>query len=181
MLAESPVEVIWVRKSPLNDVIRKVAICGENGLVTPDFSQFVTQVLETPKIIQDSMRWSDKGHPDHVHCNMPVFAPEKPQFRLRLTMTAHVRRLPRKCSFLLIMGERIFALDVNPGMIHNNKQAGEKVDATHWTTWPCEVVEPDNRDMVHQQWFGRFLERANINFYGMYERPPYLPDQMDML
>lgn len=80
-----------------------------------------------------------------------------------------------------MMGKRIFALDVNPARTHNNKDLGMSVSCSHWTTWPCEVVEPDDRDLFHQQWLNQFLDRANISFLGRYDRPPYLVEQMDLL
>lgn len=80
---------------------------------------------------------------------------------------------------MLIYGQRIFALDVNPARTHNN-QTGEIVRVTHWTTWPCDVAEADLRDQVHVRWFGEFLERANISFLGKYERPPYMPEQIEI-
>ncbi len=95
-------------------------------------------------------------------------------------MTAHVRREPKKCSFALIYGERIFTLDVNPARTHNNKTGEKSVAVTHWTRWPCTLAEPDNRDQLHEQWFRNFLDRTNISFLGMYERPPYMSEQMDM-
>jgi hypothetical protein len=96
-------------------------------------------------------------------------------------MTAHVRRSPKKCSFSLIMGDRIFALDVNPGRTHNNKAAAVSVNVTHWQRWPNEEVDPDNRDLIHVQWWAEFLTRANISFLGRYDRPPYLPEQLEMI
>lgn len=95
-------------------------------------------------------------------------------------MTAHVRRLPRKAGFLLVYGERIFALDVNPGRAHNNRTARRVVTETHWTTWPCDSADEDSRDLMHVQWFHEFLSRANIQFFGTYERPPYMSEQLSM-
>lgn len=80
---------------------------------------------------------------------------------------------------MLLFGERIFALDVNPARTHNNR-TGVIVSGTHWTTWPCDIAELDKRDLMHQQWFGMFLERAKISFLGKYERPPYMAEQMEI-
>jgi len=113
-----------------------------------------------------------------VTCKLPVIVPDKPWFKVRMDMVTHVHRLPQKSSFLLIFNERIFALDVNPGLIHNNRDGSGAIDCTHWTVWPCDNAEPDRRDMTHLQWFGQFLERANINFFGRYESPPYKPEQI---
>ncbi len=94
-------------------------------------------------------------------------------------MTAHVRKLPRKCSFMLLFGERIYSLDVNPGRFHNNKTGKSAVATTHWSGWPCDIAEPDPRDQMHVQWFNEFLGRTNISFFGKYERPPYTAEQLD--
>ncbi len=122
------------------------------------------------------MIWRDKGHGDYSICDLRVIAPSNPIWGLRLSMTAHVRMLPRKCGFTLIYGQRIFSLDVNPSRIHNNR-TGESIETSHWTTWPCDIAEADNGDKIHVQWFGEFLGRANIIFQGKYVRPPYLPEQ----
>lgn len=95
-------------------------------------------------------------------------------------MTAHVRKLPRKCTFQLIYGQRILALDVNPARVHNNRTASEKVAVTHWQQWPCDIAKPDGRDLLHVQWLGEFLTRAKIDFFGLYERSPYMAEQLGM-
>lgn len=145
------------------------------------FQKTVDDLLAMPKVISTPMNWRDGQHGDYVSCELPVFVPTMPQARVRLSMTAHVRKLPRKCSFLLIYGQRIFALDVNPARAHNNKTGEPIVAGSHWTRWPCEIAEPDPRDLIHIQWFQEFLSRTNITFYATYERPPYLPEQVDIL
>lgn len=125
------------------------------------------------------MTWRDISNGDYAACDMKVIAPSNPGWRLRLSMQAHVRRLPRKCAFTLIYGERIFSLDVNPARAHNNK-TGEVIRDSHWTIWPCDVAEADPRDLMHVQWFGEFMKRANISFMGKYERPPYIAEQMEI-
>lgn len=144
------------------------------------FENTVEEVLAAPKVISTSMNWRDGQHDDYVTCDLPVFVPTMPQARIRLSMSAHIRKLPRKCMFTLIYGGRIFSLDVNPARSHNNRTGSIRVATTHWTHWPCEEVEADPRDLIHVQWFQEFLSRTNIMFYGKYERPPYLPEQMEM-
>jgi hypothetical protein len=146
-----------------------------------DFAELVQTALSLPKVIQDSTDWREGRHPEYSECDLPVFVPGMPSLRVRLHMTAHMRKEPRKCGFTLILGRRIFSLDVNPARIHNNKTLAEKVACSHWTTWPCEVAEPDARDLYHQQWFGEFLRRANTSFFGRYDRPPYLVEQLDLI
>lgn len=138
-------------------------------------------VLRSPKEIRESVDWKFQNHPQYVECKLPVTLPDKPWFNVLLAMTAHVNRQPQKAGFTLIFNERIFALDVNPAMIHNNRDGSGAIDGTHWTLWPCDNVELDNREMIHQQWFNQFLQRANINFFGRYEAPPYRPEQITFL
>jgi hypothetical protein len=139
-------------------------------------------VLQSPKEITDSVEWSDKGHQDYVVSKLPVFAPGLPGFKLRLDLQVHVRRLPMKSSFVLIWGERIFSLDVNPGLTHTNKVDGSRtiITGTHWHRWPCKVAQPDPRDFEHQQWFNLFLQNANVSFRGRYQHPPFLPEQINL-
>lgn len=145
-----------------------------------DFGRYVTDVLRTPKVITDSINWSDKNHPDFVVCKLPVFAPEMPHFPLRLDLQTHVRRMPMKSSFALLFTERILGLDVNPGLTHTNHHIGQRevIRGNHWQEWPCNIAEPDDRELEHQQWWNLFLTRANISFVGRYEHPPYLPEQI---
>jgi hypothetical protein len=153
---------------------------GRRSLTNHDFHRYVADVLRTPKVITDSIDWTDKPHPDFVACKLPVYAPEMPHFRLRLDLQTHVRRMPMKSSFTLLFTQRIFGLDVNPGMTHTNLADGRRVviRGTHWTQWPCDIAELDQRSLEHQQWLNHFLLRANISFLGRYEHPPYLPEQM---
>lgn len=133
-------------------------------------------------MITDFIDWQDKQHPDYVSCKLPVFAPEMPHFKVRLDLQCHVRTRPMRSSFTLIFTERIFALDVNPGLTHTNRINGRRavIRGTHWTRWPCDVAELDCRDLEHQQWFNHFLQAANIAFLGRYEHPPYLPEQIEL-
>jgi len=133
-------------------------------------------------VITDSIDWSDKTHRDYVVCKLPVYAPEMPHFAMRLYLQTHVRTEPMRSTFALIFTERIFALDVNPGMTHTNREDGTKViiRGTHWTRWPCNVAKPDLRNLEHQQWWNHFLQAANISFMGRYDYPPYLPEQIEM-
>jgi hypothetical protein len=145
-----------------------------------DFNDIVEQVLNTPKEIRDSIKWDDKNHHDYVVCKLPVYAPALPHFRLILVLQVHVRTLPMRSTFTLLLSERIFSLDVNPGMTHTNRNGGKRtvIRGTHWTRWPCDQVEPDSRKLEHTQWFTLFLQAANISFFGGYEYPPYLPEQI---
>jgi hypothetical protein len=105
-----------------------------------------------------------------------------PHFRIRLDLQCHVRAKPMRSSFTLLFTERIFSLDVNPGLTHTNRLGGKRtvVRGTHWTRWPCDIAEPDARDLEHQQWFNHFLMRAGIQFRGRYEFPPFLPEQIGL-
>ena len=87
-----------------------------------------------------------------------------------------------KSSFVMLWGERVFSLDVNPGLTHTNKVDGSRtvIRDTHWQRWPCKVAEPDTRILEHQQWFNQFLQAANISFFGKYQHPPFLPEQIGL-
>lgn len=147
-----------------------------------EFARYVEDVLRTPKVITDSIGWEDKLHPHYVTCKLPVYAPDMPHFRLRLILQCHVRKKPMRCSFTLIFTQRIFGLDVNPGLTHTNRIGGGRtvIRGTHWTRWPCDVAEPDPRNLEHQQWFNHYLQAANIAFLGRYDYPPYLPEQIEL-
>jgi hypothetical protein len=89
--------------------------------------------------------------------------------------------VPRKYGFTLLLGERVFSLDVNPARMHNNRDTRELVSCTHWTTWPCRKAQPDDRTFNHKQWFREFCLRARIAFSGDYNDPPYLGGEQEPL
>lgn len=96
-------------------------------------------------------------------------------------MTAHVHREPFKYGFSLILGgtHRVLGLDVNPARFHVNFTAlgRDAVQCTHWQPWPNEIIEPDDRDRPHSQWFKEFCRRSRISFSGSYRSPPHLGGQ----
>ena len=56
-------------------------------------------------------------------------------FSGNLEVSAYQYRKPEKYSFtLLFRNERVFALDVRPGLAHTNKITLETVFGTHWQT-----------------------------------------------
>lgn len=147
-----------------------------------EFARLIHKVLSEKKEITDSFNWIDKDHRDFVVCKLPVYVPAMPHVKVRLDLQVNVRKQPMKSSFTLIMRERIFSLDVNPGMTHNNNINGKRVviRGSHWTQWPNNIAVQDDRKLEHIQWFNNFLDRVNISFKGSYEYPPYIPEQIGL-
>lgn len=100
-----------------------------------------------------------------------------PILSAKVHMTAHVHREPFKYGFSLVLAAsyRVLGLDVNPARTHINfTDLGKAaVQITHWQEWPNRMVTPDNRDLLHQQWFREFCNRAKIAFNGSYRSPPH--------
>jgi hypothetical protein len=134
------------------------------------------------KVIVDNVVWASSNHPDFISCNLPVFVPSLPAFNARIVMQAHLHRLPRKYSFSLLLGSTpVLRLDIGPGRVHSNFATGQIVRGSHWHVWPVADAVPDDRDLVHWQWFEDFCRRACIDFQGDYEPPPFAAEQMVML
>jgi hypothetical protein len=149
--------------------------------IDPELDALVEQILTAEKEISGSMRWSKVGRADYATCRLRVICRSHPRAYLRLVLTAKTRWLPQKSSFTLLFGDnRIFSLDVEPRRSHNNGLLG-KVKCTHWATWPCTVVEPDDRQQTHRAWFDDLLKRSNSIFVGRYRFPPYEPEQMQLI
>lgn len=140
-------------------------------------------MLAHDKQCSGRIRWDGPDKSDYSSWKSPVFYPRRPEVNLQLILIAHKRKLPRKCGFsLLLGGDKLITLDVNPGRWHKNKKLGGSVWQTHWHLWPdIEEAEADGREMPHQHWLQNFLERAHISFSGRYKAPPYEPDQMKLL
>jgi hypothetical protein len=63
---------------------------------------------------------------------------------------------------LLFRGQRILALDVNPGRHHRNLLRSGTVSGTHWQRWPVMDAEADEREQNFAAWHRAFLMAANI-------------------
>ena len=140
--------------------------------------QVIALILEDEKTIGRAIRWSKGGRKDYTRCSLPIHCKTWPSLRLYLALTALTHGYPRKSNFtLLLNGERILSLDVEPKRGHTNPM-GTRVHGTHWHCWPCDTAERDDRVLPHQQWFADFLKRARIEFTGRYRVPPTRsPDQ----
>lgn len=150
--------------------------------LTDDFSNLVDSYLSAEKVAVGHIAWKDKGHPDYSECGLPVTCAQYPDFNAKLVMTAHTSRVPYKYSYMLVLGStRIFALDVNPGTCHRNKDTLESVCVTHWQRWPMSEANPDPQSLTHRKWLLEFLERGNIIHGGGYEPPPFVEPQMPLL
>lgn len=132
--------------------------------------------MEAEKVVEVAIRWEVAPHNDTARCVVPVLVPSRPAFNSRLALTAHVSRIPVKYGFsMLLAGERVSGLDVNPGRAHTNFKTGrrETVWETHWQDWPSNEAQPDLRTMSHRQWFREFCERNKILCRGSYRAPPH--------
>lgn len=132
-------------------------------------------ILDSQKFIQGELVYRQKAHGEFRETQATVLCPSHPEFNLRFISQYHVARLPRKFCFLLTLeGERIVALDVEPGRNHTNPLTLKTVRGTHWHVWPDvdEALE-DKRSRSHWEWFTMFLRRANLLYDGTYESPRF--------
>lgn len=142
----------------------------------------MASLLLEEKQLRGELRWETNGRADFTSCKLPVIVPSNPQVNLALMITAHKRRLPRKSSFsLLLASKRLLSLDTNPVRWHNNKDGKPSISASHWSRYPGSKVEPDERDLPHQQWFFEFLRRGRVTYSGRYRPPPFEQEQMSLL
>jgi hypothetical protein len=119
-----------------------------------EFDALVAQFLNTEKTARIRPRWRTARHPDYAEAKMAVATPRLRTHIGLVVMTAHRVRLPPKYSFsLLFRGQRVLALDVNPGRAHRNLLLPRSVAGTHWQRWPMMDAELDNRDQTFAAWF----------------------------
>jgi hypothetical protein len=128
-----------------------------------EFDALVPQFLETEKTAHIRPRWQTARHPDYAEAKMAVAAPGSRILIGLVVLTAHRVRLPPKYGFsLLFRGQRVLALDVNPGRAHRNLLLPGSVAGTHWQRWPTMDAELDNRDQNFAAWLRDFLRTGNI-------------------
>lgn len=152
--------------------------CAGLGL---DQEALIQQFIAADKAAGGRIRWVLEPHTDTAKASLLVVVPSAPLFSARFHMTAHVHREPFKYGFSLVLAGsyRVLGLDVNPARTHVNfTDLGKAaVQCTHWQPWPNQLVEPDDREQAHQQWFREFCRRARIQFTGSYRAPPHLGGQ----
>lgn len=144
-----------------------------------ELDSLIGAILSADKRIIGSVSWKSVNRADYSTASLRVVCPSHPKAVLRLVLTVQRRHLPQKAVFALLLGgERIISLDVEPRRWHKNRRTLGSVGVTHWHTWPCDQAEPDNRKMAHRAWFVEFLRRSNMSFTGRYRKPPYEPEQL---
>lgn len=130
--------------------------------------------LAIPKHVSGPLKYLKKDR-NHHRAQASVRCPEFPEINLRLVTQYHVFRNPRKFSIsLLADNERVFSIDVNPGLTHYNKEYLEVVRGSHWQIYPnITTAIADNIERTHQQWMADFLRQANITLTGGYTAPAF--------
>lgn len=121
---------------------------------------------------------------DTAKATVPLIVPSRPAFTASLSLGAHVHRTPEKYEFsILLGGNRVAALDINPTTSHINFATGKKVSVrvTHWHCWPSKDVEPDNRELSFKQWLNSFCKRFKVTLDGFDPPPHYGGEQMRLL
>lgn len=138
-----------------------------------DFDTLVGQFLATTKIAGIRPRWQSARHSDYAKLTFRLGVPNSRVLVGRLVIAAHkVRTPPKYCFSLLFHGERILALDVNPGRSHRNLFAMAPVIGTHWQRWPKMEAEPEDRILPFATWLSVFLKEANISIRFVVLSPP---------
>jgi hypothetical protein len=141
------------------------------------FDLRVEEFLKSEKVAQRRLRWTGRRL-DVVKAGTLIAVVGRPALQGRLELSAHRFRIPNKYSFSIIFrNERVFALDVEPGLSHTNFISLEKIIGTHWQCWPFQEATPDSRNLLHRAWLDEFLKRANIRYPFRYRSPPFGTDQ----
>tara|TARA_R110002110_G_scaffold385587_1_gene597219 strand:+ start:1087 stop:1548 length:462 start_codon:yes stop_codon:yes gene_type:complete len=131
-------------------------------------------ILEAEKLVATGRKFRAKAHPDYKELKAEVFCATFPEFNLLYRCIFHCSREPRKISHLLTAdGQRIFALDINPGGSHRNLITLESVSGTHWQVGPDCEAEADERVLNPAQWHHEFAKRAGLKFEA-YEAPAFM-------
>lgn len=130
-------------------------------------------ILAARKTVAVGRRFRQKSHRDYLELAAEVTCADFPEFNFLYRCNVHCSRVPRKISHLLLAdGQRIFALDINPGGSHRNLSTLESVQGTHWQIGPDMEAEADGRDLTHAQWHHEFAKRAGLEF-DAYLAPPF--------
>jgi hypothetical protein len=137
-----------------------------------EFDDLVADFLVREKKLLTRHRWRGQSRADYATIRAVVAVPGV-SYAGRLVVTAHRLRMPAKyCFSLLLRGERVFALDVNPSRFHQNLLVRASVNVTHWQVWPKMEADIDNREMAFASWFYEFMQRANVSYRFRALAPP---------
>jgi hypothetical protein len=135
----------------------------------------IARFLEAEKVISKRLRWRAGDRADYAEASSGLFDLERGlRFSAKLIITSHRARTPHKFSACLIFkGERVLALDANPGCRHRNILTRESVQGTHWHRWPnIEHAEADPRELGFRQWLSEFLTAAKVISHYRISSPP---------
>lgn len=131
-------------------------------------------IYSAEKFVDRSLRYQRKSGGSHMEAKAAIRCPKLPELNLSFISIFHITRDPRRFNLMLLHNkQRILALDVNPAGIHTNPITLEKVNTTHWHSWPNDVAKPDIRKMNHMGWSHEFSKRCNINFVKGYIAPAF--------
>jgi hypothetical protein len=137
------------------------------------FDELIAEFLSREKTTARRPRWQMRAHPDYAAASVVVAVPGSRVLRGRIVLTAHRVRMPPKYGLaLLFRGERILALDVNPGRSHRNLLMPGIIAGTHWQRWPKMEAETDSRDLRYSDWLREFLREANVTSDLVIKSPP---------
>ena len=137
------------------------------------FDERVEEFLLNDKQPLDDVRWQSKPRGDYAEARVRLAVVDRPQLSGQLILTAHKYRIPHKFSFaMLFYRERVFALDVEPGMRHLNRDTLQSVYGMHWQRWPSMNAIADTRSLTHYEWFRIFFDKARIVNVNIYAPPP---------
>ena len=135
------------------------------------FDALVAEFLAAEKVATRRFRWTGR-RVDWATAGSLVVVEGRPDLSGRLVIGAHLYRRPPKYSFsLLFRHERVFGLDVDPGISHTNTRTLEVVFGTHWQQWPYMDAVADSRTLIYQRWLEEFLIRSRISL----RIPPVAP------
>lgn len=145
-----------------------------------EFAGLVAAFLAADKVAPRRPRWGTAQHRDYAEARLRIGMPERRALSGVIVLAAHRVALPPKyCFSLIFRGERILALDVNPGRSHRNLFEGGSVKATHWQCWPYMEAQPDSREQPFAAWCREFLARAKVSTtFGVLSPPRGIQERL---
>jgi hypothetical protein len=145
------------------------------ALSTRSFEERVDDFLSSEKEVLTRIRWKSRGRQDFAEASARiVLAGTRQRTSGKFVVTAHRLISPPKYSFFVLFGgERVLALDVNPGRSHRNILTKVSVSSTHWQRWPLMDAEVDERQINFSEWLAKFLCKAKIKCKHPVSSPPF--------
>ena len=136
----------------------------------------ITEFLAAEKVAATRLKFPLVLDTNSAKAQTTVIVPSRPTITAAFVIVAHVETLPEKYAFsLLLGGERVAGLDVNPTAGHVNYGSGRKVNVavTHWHKWPSRDVEPDLRNRRFRSWLDNFCKVNLIDLSPGCDTPPH--------